>query len=194
MPLLPLAVPGAAVSPGASSCNLLKAPRLTTTLADVAGAPGRPGLAKSMLIVVATLCERLVKLTTPLTAARLVAPCKAPLPAFRLAVTTVLLSLARKLPKASSIRTTGCGAKATPAVAAAEGWVWIVSRLAAAGLTATVVEVTPARPGLLKVMVMLVAMLCAKSVKLTMPPMAVRLVVPCKAPLPAARAALTAVE
>src|SRR6266571_4806787 len=96
VPLLPLTVPGAAVSPGASSCNLLKAPGLTTTLAEVA--PARPGLAKSMLIVVATLCERLVKLTTPLTAPRLVAPCKAPLPPFRLAATTVLLSLARKLP------------------------------------------------------------------------------------------------
>src|SRR5439155_401072 len=133
VPLLPLAVPAAAVSPGASSCNLLKAPGLTTTLAEVA--PARPLLAKSILIVVATLCERLVKLTTPLTAPRLVAPCKMPLPPFRLAVTTVVLSLERKLPKLSSTRMTGCWAKITPAVAVADGWLCMVNRLAAPGPT-----------------------------------------------------------
>ncbi len=54
-------------------------------------------------------------------ALKLVVPCKAPLPAFRLAVTVVPLSLLRKLPNWSSIRTFGCWAKAAPAVAVAEG-------------------------------------------------------------------------
>src|SRR5437899_2270286 len=36
VPVLPLAVPGAAVSPGAKICNLANAPALTTTLLEVA--------------------------------------------------------------------------------------------------------------------------------------------------------------
>src|SRR5215813_3755559 len=36
VPVLPLAVPGAAVSPGTSNCNLLNAPGLTTTTDEVA--------------------------------------------------------------------------------------------------------------------------------------------------------------
>src|SRR6266700_2036194 len=80
-------------------------------------------LVKAMVILVATLCARLVKVTTPLAAVRLVVPCNVPLPAARAAVTTVLLSLLRKLPKASSIRMTGCWTKGRPAVPVAEGWV-----------------------------------------------------------------------
>src|SRR5437773_1119238 len=91
------------------------------------------------------------------------------------------------------MRSAGCAAKATPAVAAAEGWVWIVSRLAAAGLTTMVVEVAPAKPGLLKLIVILVAMLCARSVNLIRPAMAVRLVVPCNAALPPAWLPVTTV-
>ena len=190
---MPLAVPGAAVSPGASSCNLLKAPGLTTTLAEVAGAPGRPGLAKSMLIVVATLCERLVKLTRPLTAPRLVVPCKTPLPALRVAVTTVLLSLARKLPYGSSMRITGCCAKTTPAMAVEEGWVRRVSLLAGAGLTAILAEVVPATPALAKSMVMVVATRCERLVKLTNPLTALSAALPCKTPLPPLRLVVTTV-
>jgi len=37
VPVLPVAVPGAAVSPGTSSCSLVKAPGLIVTLALVAG-------------------------------------------------------------------------------------------------------------------------------------------------------------
>src|SRR6266700_1385438 len=84
-------------------------------------------LVKAMVMLVATLCARLVKVTTPLAAVRLVVPCKADaedcVPTMAVAVTTVLLSLLRRLPKASSIRMTGCWMKATPAVAVADGWV-----------------------------------------------------------------------
>src|SRR2546425_872197 len=55
--------------------------------------------------------------------ARVVVPLRLPLPAALAAVPTVLLSLLRRLPKASSIRMTGCWMKATPAVAVADGWV-----------------------------------------------------------------------
>ena len=53
-------------------------------------------LVKLIVMFVATLCERLVKVTRPLTAVRLVLPCKVPLPALRAAVTTVLLSAVSK--------------------------------------------------------------------------------------------------
>ena len=46
---------------------------------------------------------------------------RVPLPALREAVTTVLLSEVSKLPKASSMRITGCVWKSTPAVAEEEG-------------------------------------------------------------------------
>src|SRR5437773_6161044 len=45
------------------------------------------------------------------------------------------LSVVTKLPDESSTRTTGCGAKTTPAVAVDGGWVWIVSFEAAPALT-----------------------------------------------------------
>src|SRR6266567_2523944 len=99
----------------------LAAAGLTTTLPEVA--PVKVPPAKLMVMVSATLYDRLVNVTRPLTAVRLVVPCKAALPPARLAVITVLLSLLRRLPNGSSIRITGCWAKATPAVAVAEGGV-----------------------------------------------------------------------
>ena len=47
---------------------------------------------KAIVMLVATLCDRLAKVTTPSTAVRLVVPCNVPLPALRAAVTSVLLS------------------------------------------------------------------------------------------------------
>src|SRR5439155_23044473 len=76
--------------------------------------------------------------------ATLVAPCKVPLPARRLAVTTVL-SLLRRFPNWSSIRITGCGAKATPARAVHDRCVCKVSVLVVSGLTTTMEEVAPAK-------------------------------------------------
>src|SRR5258706_6002176 len=102
--------------------------------------PERLALAKLTVILVATLCDRLVKLTRPLAAVAVGVPCNMPLPPFRLAATAVLLSLEIRFPKESSIRNTGCCAKAAPAVAVVEGWGWIGSRFAAAELTATELE------------------------------------------------------
>ena len=59
----------------------------------------------------------MLKLATPPLAVALVVPCSVALPKLRAALTTVLLSVVRKLPNWSSIRTCGCGAKAAPAVA-----------------------------------------------------------------------------
>src|SRR5258708_5849656 len=172
--------------------KLLAAPALTTTVVEVA--PARLPPANWMVILVATVWDRLVKVARPFTAVWVVAPCKVPLPALRLAVTAVLLSELTRLPKPSSMRTTGCCPKATPAVAAAEGCVWMVKRLAEPALTAIEPEVTPLKPLLLKPIVILVATLCDRLVKLTTPLAAVRLVVPCNVPLPALRLAVSTVE
>src|SRR5262249_20851129 len=60
--------------------------------------PVRLLLLKLIVILVATGCDKLVKVTTPLIAVRLVVPCNVPLPAKRAAETTVALSPERKLP------------------------------------------------------------------------------------------------
>ena len=98
-------------------------------------------------------------MTTPFTAFNAVVPCKVPLPAARAAVIVVLLSLFLKFPNWSSIRTWGCGEKTTPAVAVEGGCVKMVSLLAAAGLTITLPEVTPANKPLLKSIEMVSALL-----------------------------------
>src|SRR2546426_9214495 len=95
----------------------------------------RPVPLKLIVMLVATLCERLVKVTKPLTAVRLVVPCNVPLPAVRLAVTTGELSLERRVPNWSSIRITGCLGNGAPAVGGGEGWVLSGPGLGAARLT-----------------------------------------------------------
>src|SRR6266581_2478510 len=144
-------------------------------------------------MLVATLWDKLVKVTRPLTAVRLAAPCNVPAPAARSALTTVKLSLARKFPYWSSIRMTGCCAKTTPAMAVEEGWVRRVSLLAGAGLTAILAELVPATPALAKSIVMVVATRCERLVKVTKPLTALSAVVPCKRPLPPLRLAVTTV-
>src|SRR6266567_2307194 len=144
-------------------------------------------------MLVATLWDKLVKATRPLTAVRLAAPCNVPAPATRSALTTVEPSLARKLPYWSSIRMTGCCAKTTPAMAVEEGWVRRVSLLAGAGLTAILAEVVPATPALAKSMLMVVATKCERLVNVTNPFTALSAVVPCKTPLPPLRLAVTTV-
>src|ERR1051325_11205305 len=83
----------------------------------------------------ATVCERLTKLATPLVAVALRVPCKLPLPVARAAVTTVLsvtpLATLRRLPNWSRTWRTGCCANATPAVAVDEGCVRMARVLAA---------------------------------------------------------------
>src|SRR5947208_7741814 len=87
-------------------------------------------LVKLIVMLVATLCARLVKVANPFEAVAVSVPCNVPLPALRVAVTTVLLSAVNKWPAASSMRMTGCCAKTTPVVAVDEGCVWTVSRAA----------------------------------------------------------------
>jgi hypothetical protein len=62
-----------------------------------------------------------LKLAKPPLAVAVSVPCNVPVPPLRAAVTTVLLSPERRLPNWSSIRTTGCGEKFTPAVAGVPG-------------------------------------------------------------------------
>ena len=91
MPVFPLAVPGAAISPGTSIWSLLKTARtpkdaLTALLKPVA-------LAVICLVPIVSIC-RLVKLTRPLPAAEpmssVVVPDKVPLPEERVTVTNLL--------------------------------------------------------------------------------------------------------
>src|SRR5216684_4494230 len=117
----------------------------------------------------------------PLMAARFVTPCKVPLPALRLALTTVVLSPLRRFPNWSSIRIKGCWTKITPAVAVLEGCDWMVSLLAAAALTTTLEEKAGRRDEALKLSVMVSAVLYERLVKVTMPPLAIKFVAPCKA-------------
>ena len=95
VPVLPVGVPGAAVSPGSSTCSLTNMPPPRTTGADVAGV--RAPLVNWMVMVVATGCDKSANVAIPPTAASAVVPCKVPVPALRAAV-TVSASFARKLP------------------------------------------------------------------------------------------------
>src|SRR6266704_3849442 len=72
VPVLPALVPGAAISPGASNCNLARAAGLTTMLLEAALV--KPLAVKLMVRVSATLYDRLVKVATPLTAVADTAP------------------------------------------------------------------------------------------------------------------------
>ena len=109
--------------------------------------PLRAGLLKTIVIFVATLCARLANDATPPDAVAVSVPCNVPPPAPRAAVTTVLLSLLRKLPNWSSMRSCGCGENATPAVAVVGGWVRIVNLFAAAGPTVTLEDRTDGMDG-----------------------------------------------
>ena len=117
----------------------------------------KPLLVKRMVMLVAMLWERLVNVTKPATDVAVSVPCKVPLPALRAAVTTELLSEVIKLPEESSIRMTGCWTKVWPAVAVEEGWVRMVSLLAAAGATLMLPEVCVERPGAEKLILMVSA-------------------------------------
>jgi hypothetical protein len=155
VPVLPVPLPGDAISPGTSSCSFANAAAFTTTLLEVALV--RPLAVKLTVMLVATLWERLANVAKPFVAVAVKVPCSVPLPALRAAVTTVLLSPLRRLPNASSTRRAGCCANAAPAVAVVEGCVWIVSRLAAAGFTVTPLEVATFKPPLVKSIVIVSA-------------------------------------
>ena len=73
-----------------------------------------------------------------------------------MAVTTMLLSELRKLPKASTIRIVGAGENATPAVAVAGGCVWSAKLAAALALTVKVLLTQLVKPAALAVNCLLV--------------------------------------
>ena len=83
---------------------------------------------------------------TPLEAVAVVVPCIDAVPAFRVAVTTVLLSLVTRLPNASRSWITGAGEKAVPAVADEGGCVWITRAEAVAGFTVKLLLAMLLRP------------------------------------------------
>ena len=137
-----------------------------------------------------------MNVTKPLTAVRVTVPSSVPVPRPRLTLTTLLLSVVIRFPKESSIRTTGCWAKATPAVAAADGWVPSVNRLAVAAPTLKTLLAALVNPLALAVSCLFVpAKSISKLVKLPTPfPAAVptsTLVVPSSGPVPAVSARLT---
>src|ERR1051325_5679514 len=104
----------------------------------------------------AILWDRFVNVTTPPMAATFVLPCNVPLPALRVAVTTVV-SLVRRVPNWHSLRITGSRANAAPAVALLDGCVETLNWLAAAALTTMFDEVALLKLPLLNKMVMVVA-------------------------------------
>src|SRR5262245_2992515 len=124
--------------------SLLAAAGPTVTLLEVV--PVKLPLLKAIVMVSALVYERFANVTKPLIAVTLVVPCKAAVPALRVAVTTVLLSVVTRFPNASSSRTTGAGENAAPAVAVVGGWVAITSLAAAAAFTVNELLIPSLRP------------------------------------------------
>ena len=92
------------------------------------------------VIVSAVLSARFVNVATPPETVTVGVPWSGPVPLRERAVTTVLLSPVSRLPYWSSSSITGWVANASPAVAVADGCVWITNLLAGAGLTTIVVR------------------------------------------------------
>src|SRR5207245_523135 len=138
-----------AVSPGTNSWSFAKAPAPTAMLPEVALV--RPLALKVRLIVVVTLWDRFANVATPLTAVAVRVPCRVPLPALRAAVTTVLLSLERRLPKASRTRIAGAGVNVTPALTVVGGRVWMAKLAAGPAFTVKTALVALVRPEALAV-------------------------------------------
>src|SRR5260370_597822 len=78
---------------------------------------------------------RLGKVAPPPETVTMAVPCNGPVRVGSEAVTCAVLSPVSGLPKGSSSYIAGWMAKACPAVAVAEGCVWMTTWLAAAGLT-----------------------------------------------------------
>jgi len=95
VPVLPVGVPGAAVSPGTRTCSFANSPPPSETDVDETGVS--TPLVNRMVIVLATGCAKSVKDAIPSTAAMLVEPCNVPVPPLRVAV-IVSVSALRRLP------------------------------------------------------------------------------------------------
>src|SRR6266436_3769794 len=135
---VPKAEPAAALPGWLVNARALAAAGLMAIAVD--GALARLPLLNKRVMFVATLCDKFVNVTTPSAAVLLVAPCNVPLPALRLAVMTVELSplplaALRRFPNWSRTWMTGCGAKATPAMAVGGGWLWMTRLFAAPAIS-----------------------------------------------------------
>ena len=126
-------------------------------------------------------------MATPLLAVTLVVPCNEAVPRLRVAVITVLLSVVIRLPTASTIRITGAGENAAPAVTVLGGCVCMAKLAAGPVFTVKAVLTALVKPDALAVSRLPVpAESIRKSVKLTVPlpaplPMS-SIVVPCNGP------------
>ena len=155
-------------------------------------------LAVNCLFVPAESTRKSLKLTMPLPAvvpmSSVVVPSSGPVPALSVTVAGWLPArpTVELLPNWSLLRRTGWVTSIEPTVPLA-GCVAKASCEAAAGLTAMAVEVVLVKLPLVKLMVMLVATLCARLVKVANPFTAVAVSVPCNVPLPALRVAVTTV-
>ena len=132
----------------------------------------------------------------PLTAVTLVVPCNATVPALRVAVTTVLLSVVTRFPKASTRRTTGAGEKAVPAVVVVGGWVWMTRLAAAEGLTVNALLTALLKPLALAVSCLLapavsICKLLNETVPLPPPVPMSKFVAPERGPVPEVRFTVT---
>src|SRR5438093_8609848 len=90
-PVLPVAVPGAAVSPGTSNCSFTKAPALTVTLALVLAVRAAAASVAVIVRVPAVLKVKLDKVPVPATNVRF--PAVTPLSSALIAFVSVLLMI-----------------------------------------------------------------------------------------------------
>ena len=104
-------------------------------------------LLNSSEMVSAVLSDKSVNVAMPPETVTVTVPSRGPLPLLSEAVTCVVLSPVSRLPNWSSISTTGCVPKATPAVAVDEGWVLTTNWLAAAGLITMLFDVATVSAG-----------------------------------------------
>src|SRR6266436_775597 len=86
VPVRPVVVPGAALSPGRRASRRLKGPAETTIAPEIAGVSAP--LENRMVLVAAPAQARLVKVATPLTDVILVVPSNSPVPVLMEALTT----------------------------------------------------------------------------------------------------------
>src|SRR5229473_2718031 len=114
-----LSAPAVPAVPLAVLCAAATAAATTPTLFDVA--PVKFPLVNRIVIDSAVLYCRPLNVATPLTAVAVVVPSSVPVPLKRVAVTTVVLSLATTAFAPLRTSTTGCVPNAAPAVGAAEG-------------------------------------------------------------------------
>src|SRR6266487_321822 len=139
----------------------------------------------------ASLHSTLVKLAVPLPAAapmsRLVVPSSEPEPAVKASETLKLAGnpTAEALPKASCDATAGWVASGEPVRDVPPGWVAITSWLAVLGLTAMLLEIALVNPDAVKLMLIVVATLWDRLLKVAIPLTVVAVTVPCNVPVPA---------